>query len=139
MNEKIEEKVTVITVEDPNKIKFAKVHKPERTKTIQTIETTASRRPSVSAPKRPKKTKETKNIDIVKFLHSKVNKKKLITVIYNRLNTYYYQKNALKSFIRRSTQKRLQILKVLLPKKLLVSWLKLVLMSCPLPKRDILF
>lgn len=68
MNEKSDEKVTVITVEDSNKIKFAKVHRPERTKTIQTIDTTGSRRPSVSAPRRPKKAKDTKNIDIVSYL-----------------------------------------------------------------------
>lgn len=69
MNEKIEneDKVAVVTVEDANKIKFAKVHRPERTKTIQTIDTVASRRPSISAPKRPeKKSKaEKKNVDIV--------------------------------------------------------------------------
>ncbi|KAG1083289.1 hypothetical protein G6F42_022267 [Rhizopus arrhizus] len=74
MNEKIEneDKVAVFTVEDANKIKFAKVHRPERTKTIQTIDTVASRRPSISAPKRPeKKSKaEKKNVDITEHLLS---------------------------------------------------------------------
>ncbi|KAF1801576.1 hypothetical protein V8B55DRAFT_1472060 [Mucor lusitanicus] len=74
MNEKIEneDKVAVVTVEDANKIKFARVHRPERTKTIQTIDTVASRRPSISAPKRPeKKSKgEKKNVDITEHLLS---------------------------------------------------------------------
>lgn len=65
----IDEKPEVIAVEDA-KIKFAKVHRPERTRTIQTIETIGSRRPSISAPKRPvKKNKdEKKNVDIVKYI-----------------------------------------------------------------------
>ncbi|KAG1348857.1 hypothetical protein G6F62_003745 [Rhizopus arrhizus] len=69
--EKTEERTTVITVEDA-KIKFAKVYRPERTKTIQTIDTTASsKRPSISAPKRPGKKKDTKkNVDITEHLLS---------------------------------------------------------------------
>lgn len=70
--EKVEERTTVITVEDTKvidetKIKFAKVYRPERTKTIQTIDTTGSRRPSISAPKRPEKKRkgDKKNVDIV--------------------------------------------------------------------------
>ncbi|KAI8643322.1 hypothetical protein BD408DRAFT_415049 [Parasitella parasitica] len=65
-----EDKVAVVTVEDANKIKFARAHRPERTRTIQTIDTTASRRPSVTAPKRPqKKAKESKkNVDITEHL-----------------------------------------------------------------------
>lgn len=65
----IDEKPEVLAVEDA-KIKFAKVHRPERTRTIQTIETTGSRRPSISAPKRPEKKNknEKKNVDIVKYL-----------------------------------------------------------------------
>jgi sodium/potassium-transporting ATPase subunit alpha len=67
MNEKFKDNVPVITVEDASKIKFARVHRPERTKTIQTIASAASRRPSVSAPKRPqlKAKTEKKNVDIV--------------------------------------------------------------------------
>lgn len=69
MNEKIEsdDKIPVVTVEDASKIKFARIHRPERTKTIQTIETIASRRPSISAPKRPQKKAKAdkKNVDIV--------------------------------------------------------------------------
>lgn len=74
MSENIDEKTTVITVEDhkmieENKnIKFAQVHRPERTKTIDTI---ASRRPSISAPKKPEKKDkaEKKNVDIVSNLN----------------------------------------------------------------------
>ena len=65
MDEKTEERVAVITIEDSNKIKFAKVHRPERTKTIQTIDTNTSRRPSISAPSRPQKKTEQKQVDIV--------------------------------------------------------------------------
>lgn len=66
MSEIIDEKSDLAALED-TKIKFAKVHRPERTKTIQTIDTTGSRRPSISAPKRPelKKKGEKKNVDIV--------------------------------------------------------------------------
>jgi sodium/potassium-transporting ATPase subunit alpha len=60
-----EEKSDIVPVED-TKITFAKVHRPERTKTIQTVDT-SSRRPSISAPKKPKKKEEKKNIDIVSF------------------------------------------------------------------------
>jgi sodium/potassium-transporting ATPase subunit alpha len=59
-----DEKVTV--VEDA-KITFAKVYKPERTRTIQT---TDSRRPSISAPKKPDKKDTKKNVDIVRNLLS---------------------------------------------------------------------
>lgn len=64
----IDEKPEITAIEDA-KIKFAKVHRPERTRTIQTIETTGSRRPSVSAPKRRsrKDKAEKKNVDIVKL------------------------------------------------------------------------
>lgn len=69
MNEKLtsNDSVAIMTVEDASKIKFAKVHRPERTKTIQTIDTVASRKPSVSAPKRPQKKSKAdkKNVDIV--------------------------------------------------------------------------
>ncbi|CEI86145.1 Putative Podospora anserina S mat genomic DNA chromosome 5, supercontig 1 (Fragment) [Rhizopus microsporus] len=75
--EKVEERTTVITVEDTKvidetKIKFAKVYRPERTKTIQTIDTTGSRRPSISAPKRPEKKRkgDKKNVDITEHLLS---------------------------------------------------------------------
>ncbi|KAG2235146.1 hypothetical protein INT48_006527 [Thamnidium elegans] len=69
MGNSMEEKISVVAVED-TKIKFAGVHKPKRTRTIQTIDTNTSRRPSVSAPKRPgKKIKnEKKDIDITEHL-----------------------------------------------------------------------
>lgn len=74
MNEKTEnqDKYAVVTVEDANKIKFAKVHRPERTKTIQTIDTVASRRPSINAPKRPEKKSKVvqNNVDIVSCIHA---------------------------------------------------------------------
>lgn len=62
----MEEKISMVALED-TKIKFAGVHKPKRTRTMQTIDTNTSRRPSVSAPKRPEKKikNEKKNIDIV--------------------------------------------------------------------------
>lgn len=67
-----DEKPDIIAVEDA-RIKFAKVHRPERTRTIQTIETTGSRRPSLSTPKRPlrKDKAEKKNVDIVKYINHK--------------------------------------------------------------------
>lgn len=56
---------------DIHKISFARVSKPERTKTIQTIDTTASQRPSVRAPKKPKKKKPVdKHVDITEHLMS---------------------------------------------------------------------
>ncbi|KAI9480653.1 MAG: hypothetical protein EXX96DRAFT_563651 [Benjaminiella poitrasii] len=66
------EKITIISTDDTNKIKFARVNRPERTKTIQTIDTVASRKPSISAPKRPQKkaSKEDKQIDITEHLLS---------------------------------------------------------------------
>ena len=66
--ENIDEKTYPLN--DDQKIKFAKVHRPERTKTIQTIDTTGSRRPSISAPKRQKlKVRDDKkNVDIVSIL-----------------------------------------------------------------------
>lgn len=70
MSDNIDEKA--YTVQEDAKIKFAKVHRPERTKTIQTINSTASRRPSISAPRRPEKKDkgEKKNVDIVSiFIH----------------------------------------------------------------------
>ncbi|KAI7896318.1 uncharacterized protein EV154DRAFT_493008 [Mucor mucedo] len=65
----IDEKPEITAIEDA-KIKFAKVHRPERTRTIQTMETTGSRRPSISAPKRPsrKDKPEKKNVDITEHL-----------------------------------------------------------------------
>ncbi|KAI8052603.1 uncharacterized protein B0P05DRAFT_479916 [Gilbertella persicaria] len=70
MEEKIGERITSVTIEDANKIKFAQVHRPERTKTIQTIDTNTSRRPSISAPARPQKKSKTdkKNVDITEHL-----------------------------------------------------------------------
>ncbi|KAL0079975.1 hypothetical protein F4703DRAFT_1871952 [Phycomyces blakesleeanus] len=62
------EKHLVYSTEDANKIQFAKIIKPERTKTIQTVDT-YQRRPSVSAPKRPAQ-KPQKNIDITEHLLS---------------------------------------------------------------------
>lgn len=64
MSDNIDEKTYI---QEDAKIKFAKVHRPERTKTIQTINSTTSRRPSISAPRRPEKKdkNEKKNVDIV--------------------------------------------------------------------------
>ncbi|KAI8977317.1 hypothetical protein BDF20DRAFT_836135 [Mycotypha africana] len=66
----IEHDVHVLSFEEDNKIKFAatRIHRPERTRTMQTVDTTGSRRPSISAPHIPKKTKAKKNVDITEHL-----------------------------------------------------------------------
>lgn len=95
-----EEKISVVAVEDA-KIKFAGVHKPKRTRTIQTIDTNTSRRPSVSAPKRPEKKikNEKKNIDIVSKICKAQIKKKLNFRFLTRLNIYLLLKLALINLI----------------------------------------
>ncbi|CAO3655723.1 unnamed protein product [Mucor hiemalis] len=67
MSDNIDEKTYI---QEDAKIKFAKVHRPERTKTIQTINSTTSRRPSISAPRRPEKKdkNEKKNVDITEHM-----------------------------------------------------------------------
>lgn len=132
--EKTEERTTVITVEDA-KIKFAKVYRPERTKTIQTIDTTASsKRPSISAPKRPGKKKDTKkNVDIVSYPSLTYS----LTHLFLRLNIYSLQKNVRLNIIRTLTSKRLLIQKDSQVSKLQTSWPRQVQTYSHLLKRDI--
>ncbi|KAI7868896.1 hypothetical protein BDF14DRAFT_1789061 [Spinellus fusiger] len=65
-----EEKHVLHFIEDSNKIQFARVMKPERTRTMQTTDT-QQRRPSVSAPRRTEKqTQQKENVDITEHLLS---------------------------------------------------------------------
>jgi sodium/potassium-transporting ATPase subunit alpha len=134
--EKTEERTTVITVEDA-KIKFAKVYRPERTKTIQTIDTTASsKRPSISAPKRPGKKKDTKkNVDIVRYASLAYSLTHLFFFL--RLNIYSLQKNVRLNIIRTLTSKRLLIQKDSQVSRLQTSWPRQVQTYSHLLKRDI--